>query len=238
LRHDELALGNLLKRRVMDERLARHDDARGVRRGVADGALDGLGGVDQAPELRLPVVQRLELGTVFERAIDGNAQRHGGNELGNAVNLAERVAQSAADIADGRAGEEASIGDDLRDVVATVSADDVVNDFVAPVVGEVHVDVGHLDAFGVEEALEGETVLHRVDRADAQTVEHDAAGGGAARAAGDAAIAGVANEVPDEQHVGGKAGLLDDAELVLQALLDLRPQRPVQLAQLVATDAG
>ena len=59
-------------------------------------------------------------------------------------------------------------GDDLRDVLAPVLLGDVIDDLAAAVHAEVDVDVGHGDALGIQEALEEQLVLQRIDVGDAQ----------------------------------------------------------------------
>ena len=82
---------------------------------------------------------------------------------------------------------------------------------------EVHVDVGHLLALQVQEALEDQAVLQRVDVGDAQAVEHHAGGGGAADPEQYLAVADEGDDVPDHQEVVGEAGVADDVQLVFQA---------------------
>ena len=110
--------------------------------------------------------------------------------LRDAVDLAVRVAEHAADVADGGPGEHRAERDDLGDVVLAVLAPDVGDDLVAPAVLEVHVDVGHRHAVGVEEALERELVEDRVDRRDPERVRDDAARGAAPAGRLDALAAG------------------------------------------------
>jgi hypothetical protein len=45
-------------------------------------------------------------------------------------------------------------GDDLPDGVGAVLVADVLDDLAAALLAEVDVEVGHRDAFGIEEALE------------------------------------------------------------------------------------
>ncbi len=79
---------------------------------------------------------------------------------------------------------------------------------------------GMRDALGIEEALEEQFVLQRIDVGDAQRVGDQRSGGrSAARADGNAVLLGVADEIPDDQEVSGKLHLLDDGEFALQALL-------------------
>ena len=137
------------------------------------------------------------------------------------------MTEHAADVADGGPGEHRAEGDDLGDVVLAVLAPDVGDDLVAPAVLEVDVDVGHRHAIGVEEALERELVEDRVDRRDAERVGDDAARGAAAAGRLDALSPGERDEVRDDEEVARVAHLDDDAELVVEALLERRRDRPV-----------
>ena len=76
----------------------------------------------------------------------------------------------------------------------------------------------------VEEALEEQVVLERVDVGDAERVAHDGAGGRAAAGPhGDAVVLGELDVVPDDEEVGVEAHLADDAELEVEALAHLAP---------------
>ncbi len=84
-----------------------------------------------------------------------------------------------------------------------------------PSLAEVDVDIGQRHPLRVQEALEEEVVVERIDVGDAQAVGHQAAGGRAAtRPDGNALLARVADEVPDDQEVAGELHLLDHLELV------------------------
>ena len=77
-------------------------------------------------------------------------------------------------------------------------------------------------AAGVEEALEQQVVLERVDVGDAQRVGDDAAGRRTAPGSdGDAVVLGELHEVPDDEEVGVEAHLADDAELEVEAFAHL-----------------
>ena len=57
-----------------------------------------------------------------------------------------------------------------------------------------------------------------LDQGDIQAVGHDRAGRRAAGVVPDALLAGVAAQVPDDQEIGVETHLVDDAQLVIQAL--------------------
>ena len=85
------------------------------------------------------------------------------------------------DVADRRARLQLPEGDDLRDAPArrapgaVVLLGDVADHLVAPAHAEVDVDVRHRDALGVQEALEDDVVLDRIDAGDAEAVGDEAA---------------------------------------------------------------
>ena len=134
--------------------------------------------------------------------------------------------EHAGGVARGGARVHAAEGDDLGDRLAPVLVGHVLDHAVAALDREVDVDVRHRDALGVEEALEQQLVLDRVDVGDLQAVGDDRAGRRAApRADGDAAVLGELDEVPDDQEVGREAHLLDHAQLHLEPLDGLGGRR-------------
>src|SRR5207253_4419809 len=108
---------------------------------------------------------------------------------------------------------------DLGDVVPAVLLGRVL-DHLAPVAGvEVHVDVRHLLAARVQEALEQQVVPDRVDVDDPQAIGHAAPRRRPATGPdADALLAGVADEVPHHEAVVGEPHTPDDAKLVVESL--------------------
>ena len=144
------------------------------------------------------------------------------NRLGDAVDVGVRHVHDAADVADDGRGLHRAEGDDLRDVLAAVLARDVVDHLAAPPLAEVDVDIGQRHALGVEEALEDQVVVERIDVGDPQAVGDEAAGGrAAARADRDALLARVADEIPDDQEVPGYSICLIIVDFVGEAPLVL-----------------
>ena len=100
---------------------------------------------------------------------------------------------------------------------------DVVDHPLAALDGEVDVDVGHRLAARVEEPLEEEVVLDRVDVGDLERVRGERAGGRAAAGAdADPVHLREVDEVPDDQEVVGEAHLADRLQLELEPLAQLR----------------
>ena len=84
---------------------------------------------------------------------------------------------------------------------------------------KINVDIGEGDTLGIEEALKEQLVLQRIDIGDVQRVSHQAARRRtAARTHRNALLARVANEIPDDQEITGKAHLLDQFDFAFQAL--------------------
>ena len=163
----DLALDRLVEGQELDQGPGRDDDARGVDGGVADLALDLLGDGQELGDLGVPVAQRPQLGDALQGVGDRRV-RHEGDHLGDPVDLGERHLEDAADVADGAAGGHGPEGDDLADVLLAVLPGHVLDHLLPAAAAEVHVDVGQADPLGVEEALEEEVVLERVDLGDLQ----------------------------------------------------------------------
>ena len=82
-----------------------------------------------------------------------------GDHTGDAVDIPVGHSQGTADIPQGGFGAQGAEGDDLRYLVVAVLMYDVPQHFIAAVVLEIHIDVGHFLALHIEETLEHQTVL-------------------------------------------------------------------------------
>src|SRR6185437_13410517 len=159
--------------------------------GAANQPLELLGRVDQLAHSSFAVVDLAQVGDVFERLVDGHANGCG-DEFGNAVHVAVCHVEGAPTVLDGTLRRHSVEGDDLGDLLATVLAGDIVDYLTAAVHAEVDVDIGHGHAFGIEEALEQEDILHGIDIGDLHAVGDQRAGSrAAARAHRDAVVARV-----------------------------------------------
>jgi len=125
----------------------------------------------------------------------------------------------APNIFDRGLGGHGAEGDDLGDVVAAVFLRDVIDDLTAAVHAEINVDVGHRHAFGIQEALEQQLVLQRIEVGDAQSVGNERTGSrSAAGANGNFALFGIADKVPHDKEISRKLHLLDDVQFAFQSL--------------------
>ncbi len=127
------------------------------------------------------------------------------------AHVAHRAARAITD--DGR-GE--------RGAFARVLAVDVLDDFLAPLVLEVDVDVGRFVAFLRDEALEQHGAAIRVDLGDEQAVAHGGIGRRAAALAQDAVAARELHEIVHGQEIVFVGKLGDQYELLLDQRLRAR----------------
>ena len=127
------------------------------------------------------------------------------------------VAEHARDVADHRLRGHRAVGDDLRDAVAPVALGDVIDDPVAALHAEVHVEVRHRDALRIQEPLEQQVIAQRVEIGDAERVRDQRARAGAtARTHRHAVLARPADEIRHDQEVARETHLADHVELARQ----------------------
>ena len=204
----------------------RDEDRAGVDALAAGEALDGERGVDDAPGILVLVVGVDEvlrvlvgvLGLLVHRGEQrgvGRARDH----LRELLAHPHRVVQHAGCVVDGLFGLDRGVGDDVAHALGAVELAHVLHDLEAPLVVEVHIDIGHLGAFDGEEPLEHEAVLERVEGGDVHGVGDDGAGGRAtARPHADAVLLGPAHVLLHDEEVVGEALGADDVVLELEAL--------------------
>src|SRR3989442_5032803 len=151
-----------------------------------------------------------------------------GVQLGDPVGLGEREVEHAPDVLDRLLPLERPERDDLRDAVRAVLLPHVAYDLVAPDEAEVDVDVRQRAALGIQEALEQEPVLDRVEVRDAERPRDETARRRAAsRPHGDALVLRPVDEVGDDQEVAREAHRRDDRELDAGPLLVQRLARDI-----------
>ena len=124
----------------------------------------------------------------------------------------------------------------MRHVVRAILLRHKLEHLATPRVVEIHVDIGHRDSVGVQEPLEQQVVLNRVDVRDAKRVGNGRARRGAAPwAHPHAHLARVRDVVVYDEEVTGETHRLYDAKLEIDALHDLGGRRvaPTPLHALV-----
>ena len=197
------------------EGLRGNHHAGGMQTGSADQSLQLAGGIDQFLYLGLFVVGLLHLRGILQRLGDGDANRRG-DHLGYAIYFAVGQIERPADILNGCTCCHGVEGDDLRDLVSAVLAGDVVDHFSAPVHAEINVDIGHGYALGIQEPLEEQRILERIDIGDLHGIGDQRSGcGTAAGADGNIDFTSVLDEVPNDEEVAGELHLLDAVNFTL-----------------------
>src|SRR5580704_12419476 len=144
---------------------------------------------------------------------------HDAGERGDDI---DAETQDLADLADRRARAVADYGGGETGAVAAVFFVDVLDHLLAPLVLEIDIDVGRLVARGADEALEQHIDAGRVDRGDAEAVADDRIGGRAAPLTQDAAPPRKPHDVMNGQEIACIVEPLDQLELVLDQITDLR----------------
>ena len=165
----------LVERRVVGDRAGRNDDAGGVNRRVARHAFEAAADVDDFLDLRVLRRHVLENRVLRERLVERHVERRR-DLLRDSIDVGVRHLQHAPDVPDDCLRLHRPEGDDLRDILASVLPGDVVDHLAAAPLAEVHVDVGHRDAFGVQEALEEQIEIDRIDVGDAHAPRDERAG--------------------------------------------------------------
>ena len=135
--------------------------------------------------------------------------------LGPRVLLPDAVAERLRGVPDGGAG---AVLDDVRDhrrVDAPEPLVDVLDDLLAAVGLDVHVDVGRPVPLGGEEALEQQPVGDGVDGGYPERVADGGVGGRAAPLAQDVVVPAELDQVVDDEEVAREVQRLDHLELAI-----------------------
>ena len=223
LRDSFAALGIELDGRIFGDALRRDHYAGGMHADVPGVAFDLAREVENLPRLRIVVIEFFEFGHVLQGAVDRNREAllAEGNYLGYLVAERVGVAEGAGNVAHGCARHHGAECSDLHHVVSAVFLPRIFDELVAAIVGNVHIDVRRARALGIEEALERQVEFHRVDRCDATDVGDHRACGGATRVGVNPLSPRVMQKVGDDEKVRRISFLLDDFELVVDALSEL-----------------
>ncbi len=241
LRDHAVAVRLAVERREVGEHRRRDHHAAGMRAGVAHQSFERARQVDQLAHLVLGLVAPPQLVLLGERVVERDAELER-DQLGDAVDEAVAAAEHAGHVAHHRLRRHGAVGDDLRHAVAAVALGDVLDDAVAAFHAEVHVEVRHRHALGIEEALEQQVVPQRIEVGDAERVGDQRARARAAAGPDRHAVAArPADEVRDDQEVAGEAHLADDVELGgeprRRTVRDPRPRPATRRAVPAATRA-
>ena len=204
------------------------DHAARVRAGIAREALEGSREIDEFAHVGVAFVQAPEFLLLLERLVERDADLER-NQFRDLVHVAVVVSEHAADVAYHCFRRQRSVGDDLRHAVAAVLVGDVFDDPVAAFHAEVDVEIRHRHALGIQEALEQQVMLDRIQIGNAQHVgDQRTCAGAAAGPDGNAVVARPADEIGHDQKIPGKSHRANDAELQIQPSLVGRAARLVR----------
>ncbi|SIJ37769.1 Uncharacterised protein [Mycobacteroides abscessus subsp. abscessus] len=177
----------------------------------------GVGGDEFAELPSLLVPLRLGVLDVGERNVLGHLRRRQG--LRQPLAEGERLAEHPGGVLERLLRLDRAVGDDHRHPLVAVLPGDVLDDLPAATIVEVDVEVGHGHTVRVEEALEEESVLERVEIGDAHRVgDHRSGTRATAWPDPDAVVLRPVDEVGDDEEVAGEAHRDDDVELVVRLL--------------------
>ncbi|CAB4851354.1 unannotated protein [freshwater metagenome] len=199
--------------------------------GLALKTLETLRGVNDLAHVDVGLIKGAELGGLVialvsgvEHAREWNVLTHhrGRHRLGDALPHREGVPERPGGVPDRRLGLDRAVGDDLGDAFLAVLLGGVADHVAASSLIEVHIDIGHRDAVGVEEPLEEEAVSDGVKLGDAEGVRDERAGRrSSARAHADPALFGVTTQVGGDEEVAREPHLAHDTHFIrrLRAVL-------------------
>ena len=137
-------------------------------------------------------------------------RQRAGHVLGQAHGLADIAHRAAAAIADDGGAD--------RGAVAAIGVVDPLDDFLAPFMFEVDVDVGRFAAFGADETFEQQAGARGVDRGDAEHVTNRRIGGRPAALAQDVLRAREPDDRVHGEEIRRVVQLRDQIEFVMQLL--------------------
>ena len=213
------ALRVKLERHVIGERPRGNDHAGGVDRDVAGVAFQSLGQINNFFGWRVALVKFGQFRRHFQSPGNGHreALRAERNQARDFVADAVRMTESPGDIADGAASEHGAEGADLSDLILAVFLPGVGDNFVAPVVGKVHINIRRARPFGIQKAFKGNLVSQRVNLGDVEGVGDERAGDRAADVVVNIVLAGVTNQVVNDEKVGSVTFHLNHGEFAGEA---------------------
>ncbi len=163
---------------------------------------------------------RLQFGRLIDRLVDRHLEL-GRHELRDLVHVAEGHVHHPADIPDYGLRPHRPERHDLANIVATVFVDHIVDHTLSIFVGDVVINIGWRDTFRVQESLEHQTILDRINRRDPERIPDQAAHRGSATTGPNPLLFAELNQIVQDKEIAGIAGLLNDVELELQPLLIL-----------------
>ncbi len=166
------------QRHILRNRIGGNDDSGGMSRSVARHTLHLFRHIDQSPDLIVGIVQLLQAMRLRQCLIQRHIQlpRH---LLCHRVAHRIRQAERPCHVTNGGPRRQRTEGHDLRHVIGTVPANDILDDLLTLFVAKINIKVRHADAFGVEEPLKQQLIPDRIDPGNTDAIRTQTAGAGA-----------------------------------------------------------
>ena len=172
--------------------------------------------IDQFLNLFIFLIQFLEFRIHLQCLIKRNIQlcRH---HLCNAVYKCIRKVHDTSYVTDDSTCCHRTESYDLYYPGCAVFSSYIINDFLASLKAEVHVDIGHGYTFRIQETLEQKLIFDRVDTCNSQTVRYDTSGRRTSpRSDLDSLCSCIINEIPHDQEVIYISHGFDDRQFIFQ----------------------
>ena len=242
------AVGALQQRRGVGDRRGTHDRGARVDSGLANQPLDALRLLGDALDFGIGVVQLavfarlgVALGARVEDVVHADVLASGGGgrqRLGDTSAHLKGESHDARGVLERLLGLDGAVDHALGDLVMAVLVGHIAQHAHAAFGIEVDVDIGQGHTLGVQEPLEDQAVLERIELGDAHRIgDHGPCGGASPRAHHHAVLLRPVDVVGDDEEVAAELHLADDAAFIvgllehlhrrvavvalLQALLDL-----------------
>ena len=107
-------------------------------------------------------------------------------------------------------------GSNLRHIFFAVFSTDVVDHFIAPVVGEVHIDIGSRRSFRIEKSLKGKLIFKRIDFGDLGQIGGERSSDRTSDVGENTMLVGIFEQVVHDKEILRIALVLDDLEFILK----------------------
>src|SRR6185503_17372894 len=96
---------------------------------------------------------------------------------------------------------------------------DVFEDFAATSFAKVDINIGRRNSLWIEESLEDQSVLQRIDIGNSQNISNDGAcGRTATRAHRDSSLSGEMNKIPNDEEITNKTRFFQNIDFIIQSL--------------------
>ena len=173
-------------------------------------------GVDKFIDFRVGIVKRFKFGRNRQRLFDGHVKIRR-NKFCDFINILICHSKGSSNVTDCRSCGKGSEGYYLSNVVCAVFSVDVFDYLLPAFIAEVDIEVGHRNAFRVEESFEKKVIFYRVDVGDSDAVSADASCAGTSSGTNrDSYAFGVINKIVNNEVIVDVSHSFDYAEFIVE----------------------